>query len=106
LADSAQYWMAESSYGLRDYKKAINEYQTLVQKYPSSPKVTGAILKQVLCFYGLKMYPESRAFFEKVAATYPGTSEAAKASGKIKEVERLMAASSSPAAGPVPTPTS
>jgi tol-pal system protein YbgF len=106
LADLAQYWIADSHYGLRDYKRAIADYQTLIQKYPQSSKVKAAVLKQGLSFYGLKMYPEALPFFEKVIATYPNTSEAARASGKLKEMDRLLAASSAPPSGPgKPTPT-
>ncbi len=95
LADNAQYWIGESHYGLNDYKKAISEFQALIQKYPKSTKVRAALLKQGLSFMGLKMYPEAKPFFEKVLNEFPNSLESAKASQKIKEIERLLASSSS-----------
>jgi tol-pal system protein YbgF len=100
LADNAQYWIGESYYGLNDFKKAISEYQVLIQKYPRSPKVKGALLKQGLSFAGLKMYPEARPFFDKVISEYPNSSEAGRARAKIKDIERLSAASETPPGNP------
>ena len=102
LADNAQYWIAECSYSLNDYKKAIAEYQKLIQKYPHSSKIKIALLKQGLSFVGLKMYAEAKPFFEKVMNNYPNSSESAKASQKMKEIEKLLA-NSSPS-GSTPTP--
>ncbi len=97
LADNAQYWVGESYYGLGDYKKAIAEYQVLIQKYPRSTKTKNALLKQGISFFNLKMYPEAKPFLEKVISDYPGTSEAAKASAKIKEINRMLAGNIAPA---------
>lgn len=113
LADNAQYWVAESYYGLGNYKKAIAEYQVLIQKYPRSSKSKNALLKQGLSFFNLKMYAEAKPFLEKVMGDYPGSAEAAQASAKIKEIQRISAtpapASPALAANPVapasPAPT-
>ncbi len=104
LADNAQYWIGESYYGLGDYKKAIAEYQVLIQKYPRSSKTKNALLKQGISFFNLKMYPEAKPFLEKVISDYPNTSEAAKASAKIKEIDRMLAGA--PAASPALAPAS
>ncbi len=94
LADNAQYWIAESYYSLNDFKKAISEYQVLIQKYPRSPKVKAALLKQGLSFMGLKLYADAKPFFQKVVSDFPNTTEANRATEKIKELERLMVAPS------------
>lgn len=113
LADNAQYWIAESHYGLSDYKKAIAEHQVLIQKYPRSPKAKNSLLKQGYAFYNLKMYAEAKPFLEKVIADYPNSSEAAQASAKIKDINRVLTnpapamAATSPAvneASPMPAP--
>jgi len=112
LADHAQYWVAESYYSLNDYKKAISEYQILIQKYPRSAKAKTALFKQGLSFMGLKMYTDAKPFFEKVIAEFPNTSEAAQAVGRIKEIDRLVAAGPpvspgpGPSSGNLPPPTS
>lgn len=103
LADNAQYWIAECYYSSNDYKKAIAEYQTLIQKYPRSTKIKTALLKQGLSFVGLKMYAEAKPFFEKVMNEYPNTSESAKASQKVKEIDRLLATSSGSAPAQAPS---
>lgn len=109
LADNAQYWVGEAYYGLGDFKKSIAEYQVLIQKYPKSPKAKNALLKQGFSFFNLKMYNEAKPFLEKVVSDYPNSSEAAKATSKLKEINRTLA-SVSPATpvapSSLPPPTS
>ncbi|MBL7684890.1 MAG: tol-pal system protein YbgF [Deltaproteobacteria bacterium] len=88
MMDNAQFWIAESYYGLNDFKKAIAEYQNLIQKFPRSTKIKTALLKQGQSFVGLKMLAEARPFFEKIISDYPNTAEAAKASVRLKELDK------------------
>jgi tol-pal system protein YbgF len=53
LADSAQFWLAESYYAEKDYEGAILAYETLLKKYPHSSKTAGALLKQGYSFLEL-----------------------------------------------------
>ena len=44
-ADNAQYWLGEANYVSRQYKTALDAFQTLIAKYPDSSKISGARLK-------------------------------------------------------------
>jgi len=88
LADNAQYWIAECYFAMRDYQKAIKEFQVLVEKYPRSDKIKSAILKQGLSFAELQMPDEAKIFLEKTVKDYPGTDEAARAKEKLDKLNQ------------------
>lgn len=81
LAPSAQYWIGNSQYALRDYKTAINSQRQLLRQYPDSQKVPDALLNIATSFYDLGDLAESRRTLEDVVARFP-TSEAA---GKARQ---------------------
>lgn len=86
-AANARFWVGESFYLSRDYKRAIKEYQIFLEKYPKDAKAAEAILKQGNSFYELGLMDESRAFYEKVASSYPSSKEAQAAKAKMKRVD-------------------
>lgn len=81
LAPSAQYWIGNSQYALREYKTAINSQRQLIRQYPDSQKVPDALLNIATSFYDLGDLAESRRTLEDVVARFP-TSEAA---GKARQ---------------------
>jgi len=83
LADNAQFWVGECYFAMRDYEKAIKEFQLLVERYPGSDKTKTALLKQGLSFAELQMKDEAAIFLNKVIKDYPGTDEAARAREKL-----------------------
>jgi len=46
MAPNAQYWLAESYYGQKNYPQAIEEFDLVIRDYPDSPKVPSALSKQ------------------------------------------------------------
>jgi len=44
-ADNAQYWLGEASYVTRDFDAAFADFSAVLEQYPDSPKVPGAMLK-------------------------------------------------------------
>lgn len=87
FAPTARFWVAESFFLSRDYKRAIKEYQVFVEKYPKDAKVADAILKQGNSFYELGMVDEARAFYDKLLQSYPKSKEAQQARGKINRID-------------------
>lgn len=51
IVDKAQYGLAESYFGLKDYLSAAMEYEQLVEHYPSSPLADDAQFKVALCYF-------------------------------------------------------
>ena len=91
LSDNAQYWIAECYYAMKDHAKAIKEFQLVVDKYPRSDKVSGAILKQGFSFAELGMPEEAKAFLTKVIKDYPSSQEAVYAREKIDKIDKKSA---------------
>lgn len=106
FAASSRFWVGECFYATRDLKRAIKEYQIFIEKNPKDPKVKDAILKQGNSFYELQMYDEARAFFEKVAGSYPGTQQAQLAKTKIAKIEARKGSKTSAPADLGPAPSS
>lgn len=94
LSDNAQYWIGECYYAMKDYAKAIKEFQLVVDRYPKSEKVPGAILKQGFSFVELGMPEEGKAFLNKVIKDYPGSEEALHAKEKMDKIDKKAAAQS------------
>ncbi len=46
LADNAAYWIGESLFSQKKYREAIRQLDAVVNKYPKSDQVPGALLKK------------------------------------------------------------
>jgi tol-pal system protein YbgF len=87
-ADSARYWLAESSYTARDYATALTEFETLVSQYPQSPKVAGALLKIGYIQYEQENWPAARTTLEALTKRYPETTEARLAKSRLERLSK------------------
>lgn len=88
LTDNAQFWVAETHYGEKDFESAILAYETLLKKYPKSEKVSGALLKQGFSFIELGDSKTGKTILEKLRERYPDSKEAGDAKKKIEEIEK------------------
>lgn len=70
FSDDALYWKATSYYSNQLYKKAIGDLKLLINKYPESPLVPNAYLKIADCYYNLKNYSLSDAYYKKAATLF------------------------------------
>jgi len=70
LGDDAQFYLAESHYGLKEYILAISEYERLARIHPESPFVEDAGYKRALCFDNLspKAQKDQTNTFKAIAA--------------------------------------
>lgn len=91
FAPLAQYWIAESYFSLRDWQRAIKEYQKLIDKYSNHDKARLALVGQGRAFAELGMYDEAQVFFDKVIQTFPATSEAVRAQDERRKLDERRA---------------
>lgn len=87
FADNAQYWIGESYYALKEFDRAILEFDAVRRKYPGGEKVPAALLKQGFAFAELGDKVDARLILQELIARYPETKEAVKAKEKVKSLE-------------------
>ncbi|MFP4040496.1 MAG: tol-pal system protein YbgF [Desulfosudaceae bacterium] len=87
MCDNAQFWIGESYYREQWYKKAILEYQEVLDNYPDGNKVPAALLKQGLAFINIDDQTNARLVLKKLLKNYPESNEAGIAQKKLEELE-------------------
>src|SRR3546814_19745188 len=60
-APNAYYWLGESYYVTQNYALAQQQFQALIDRYPTHDKATGALLKVGLSQYGQQLVKIGRA---------------------------------------------
>lgn len=85
LAPSAQYWLGNSHYGLRDCKKAIDAQKQVISRWGSHPKAADAMLNMASCQQELGDAKVARQTLEMLIAKYPGTPAAEAAAKRLKK---------------------
>jgi tol-pal system protein YbgF len=104
VADTAQYYLAESLYSAKDYRNAIAEFERLVRDYPQSPQVPSALLKTGYAYYEIKDNMQGRRALRTLIEKYPLSREAKLAEERLRLEDR--AGAGRPTAGsPTPQPT-
>lgn len=87
LSPNARFWLGESYYGKKEYKKAIDAYDKVELDYPNSDKVPAAILKKGFAYLALKDRKRASSAFKQVVTLYPKSPEAGKASDKLSQLK-------------------
>lgn len=87
-ADSAQYWLGEAYYVTRQFKEALQTFQTLVDKSPASPKRPDAMLKTGFVHYELGKWDAARKSLNEVVQTFPKTSAAQLADNRLQRMKK------------------
>tara|TARA_B100000029_G_scaffold515208_1_gene621131 strand:- start:31559 stop:32362 length:804 start_codon:yes stop_codon:yes gene_type:complete len=72
LADNCQYWLGESFYALKNYKRAILEFEKVFQ-FKEQDKWDDAQLKLGICFQKIGNFDKARSEFQKLVDHYPGS---------------------------------
>lgn len=86
-APNARYWLGESYYVTQNYEMAREQFQLLVERYPTHDKTPGALLKVGLSQYGLRDLDGAEATLAKVSAQYPGTDAARTAEDRLHAIQ-------------------
>lgn len=79
LAPSAQYWIGDSYYNLREFRQAIASQRLLVASYPDSNKVPDAMLNIASSQAELGDTAAARKTMDELVARHPGSDAAEKA---------------------------
>lgn len=87
FASNAHYWLGEL-YGIMSKNDlALNEFQTVVDSYPDSPRVSDAQLKVGLLLASQLKWPEAKTALRNVISNYPGSASAKMASEQLKQIK-------------------
>jgi tol-pal system protein YbgF len=87
-AASANYWLGNSFYGLKDYKAAIAAQQVVVERHADSPRAPDALLNIAASQVELKDTTRARAALQKILADYPNTEASKLAEERLKVLGR------------------
>lgn len=83
-ADNSQYWIAEAYYEMKQYPKAIEEYQKLLDNYPNSSKLATAFFKLGRCHEESGDNKKALEYFLILQNDYPGSVEHDQVKDKIE----------------------
>ncbi|MDC7996123.1 tetratricopeptide repeat protein [Altibacter sp. HG106] len=82
--DDALYELGNTYVALDENATAVSTYDALVRQHPKSSYVSKGLLKKALIFDNTNRSNEALQIFKKVAADFPGTSEALQAVSSAK----------------------
>lgn len=84
LAPSAQYWIGNSHFNLKDFRSAIASQQELISLYPKSPKVPDALLNMASSYQGMGDVGTAKKTLEELLARFPLSDAADKAKYRLE----------------------
>lgn len=87
LAPSAQYWIGNSHFNLKDFKSAISSQQELISLYPKSPKVPDAMLNMASSYQGMGDAGTAKKTLEDLLARFPVSDAADKAKYRLESMK-------------------
>ena len=86
LADNAAYWIGESLFSQKKYREAIEQFDSVVTRYPRSDKVPGALLKKGYAYINLGEKAQGVVQLQYVVHEHPNTQEASLARQRLKQL--------------------
>jgi len=86
LADNASYWIGESLFSQKKYREAIGQFDAVVNKYPKSDKVPGALLKKGYAYIAVGERAQGVVQLQYVLHEHPKSQEASLARQKLKQL--------------------
>ena len=86
LASSAQYWIGDSYFNMRDFRLAIASQRLLLASYPDSNKVPDALLNIASSQAELGEMAAARKTMDELVAKHPGSDAADKARRRMANV--------------------
>jgi tol-pal system protein YbgF len=86
LADNAAYWIGESLFSQKKYRDAIQQFVSVVNNYPKSDKVPGALLKKGYAYINIGENAQGVVQLQYVLHEHPKSQEASLARQKLKQL--------------------
>jgi len=87
-ADNAQYWLGEASYVTRDFATAKADFDQVLELFPNSSKVPGAMLKIGYIHHEQREWDQARDILNRLIEQYPGSTEARLARQRLDRMGR------------------
>jgi len=84
LSDNASYWIGETFFSQKKYREAIQQFDKVINSYPKSDKVPGALLKKGYGYIELGEKAQGIVQLQYVVHEHPRSPEAALAKQKLK----------------------
>ncbi len=84
LTGNAYYWLGESYYVTQNYRIALETFNTLLTRFPTSQKAPDALLKTGYCQYELKQWESAEKSLTDVTTQYPDTQVARLAQARLR----------------------
>jgi TolA-binding protein len=75
-------------YVTRKFPDALREFETVIARFPGSPKVADARLKIGFINYEMKQWGAARTALEQVTRDYPGSTSSKLASGRLDRMSK------------------
>lgn len=86
-ADDAQYWIGESFFATKHYRKAITEFARVLDNYPKSDRTAETLLRLGMCHVRLNRPQKGVEFFTEVPKRFPDSNEARLAKAELEKLE-------------------
>jgi tol-pal system protein YbgF len=86
MADNAAYWIAESLFSQQKYREAIEQFDAVVNRYPKSEKVPGALLKKGYSYINVGERAQGVVQLQYVLHEHPRSEEASLARQKLRQL--------------------
>ena len=86
LAGNAYFYLAEMQYKAGDFKKAVADYDLVLQNFPGGNKAAAAQLKKGFALIELGQQEEGAQELKHVIQRYPRTNEATQARDKLRKM--------------------
>lgn len=86
LADNAAYWIGESLFSQKKYREAIAQFDAVVNRYPQSDKVPGALLKKGYAYINVGENAQGVVQLQYVVHEHPRSQEASLARQRLRQL--------------------
>ncbi len=86
LADNAHFWIGECYYSMKDYDRAVLEYDKVIKDYPNADKVPSAMLKEGYALAELGDINSARVVLNNLIQKYPEEPQADLAKKKLEKL--------------------
>jgi tol-pal system protein YbgF len=90
FSDNALYWLAECFYQQRKFKMAAENFQKVIDNYPTGNKVPAATLKLGYSCFNIHDYDISLSIFKNLVAQYPKSEEVPLAKKMVDKINSLL----------------
>ncbi|HEY1340290.1 MAG TPA: tol-pal system protein YbgF [Bryobacteraceae bacterium] len=85
-APNAQFYLGYIHYSQKDYEKALNEFDMVLEKYPENPKTADAMLYKGKALVALDRRKDGSQEFQEIVKRYPNTDQSRLACDGLKSL--------------------